>query len=222
MNIIRLNYIDNIDSVFKKEEFILSALNLSFLCFFFNKTITNHRKFIMWPDGIYGKFLTKSKKIPGSKLIQNLCLPSSIKNIIVIGSLNTKEKFFLKKKFNIKIQHRNLPIGKVEDLKKRIFINSSKDDLILITLPTPMQEEIAKYILNKFKIKKIICIGGGLAIASGSTADVPKFLSKLGMEFLWRLRTDKLRRLKRLFYTFFVYHYLNIFFIFKKIKFIKI
>lgn len=222
MNNIRLNYIDNINSVFKKKEFILSALNLSFLCFFFNKTITYHKNFIMWPDGIYGKFLTKSKKIPGSKLIQNISLPNSIKSIIVIGNLNTREKIFLKKKFNKKIQHRNIPTGKIDDLKKRIFIKCSKEDLVLITLPTPKQEEIATYILNKFKVKRIICIGGGLAIASGSIADIPKFLNKLGVEFLWRLRTDKLRRLKRLFYTFFVYHFFNIFFKSEKIKFKKI
>ena len=96
MNIIKLNYIDNIDSIFKKKEFILSALNLSFLCFFFNKTITNHKNLIMWPDGIYGTFLTKSKKIPGSKLIQNLTLPKNIKNIIVIGNLNIKENLLIK------------------------------------------------------------------------------------------------------------------------------
>jgi hypothetical protein len=222
MNNIKLNYIDNIDSIFKKKEFILSALNLSFLCFFFNKTITNHKNLIMWPDGIYGTFLTKSKKIPGSKLIQNLTLPKNIKNIIVIGNLNIKEKIFLRKKFNIQIQHKNLPIGKIEDLKKKIFINCSNDDLVLITLPTPKQEEIAQYIFNKFKVKRIICIGGGLAIASGTIADVPIFLSKLGIEFLWRLRTDTVRRLKRLFYTFFVYHYLIFFFISKKLKFIKI
>jgi hypothetical protein len=175
----------------------------------------------MWPDGIYGKILTKSIKIPGSKLIQDLILPRSIKNIIVIGNLNLKEKNFLKKKFNVKVQHKKLPIGKTEDLKRKIFMNYSVDDLVLTTLPTPMQEEIAYYISKKFKVARIICIGGGLAIASGSIPKVPKFLNKLGMEFLWRLRTDKIRRLKRLFYTFFVYHFLNIF-LSKKLKFIKV
>ncbi len=221
MNIIKLNFISNPNLIFRKKQFILSALNLSFLCFFLNKTIVRYKNLIMWPDGIYGKILTKSIKIPGSKLIQDLILPKSVKNIIVIGNLNSREKIFLKKKFNVNVQHKRLPIGKIEDLKKKIFMNYGNNDLVLTTLPTPMQEEIAYYISKKFKVSRIICIGGGLAIASGSIPKVPKFLSTVGMEFLWRLRTDTIRRLKRLFYTFFVYHYLNIF-LSKKLKFIKV
>lgn len=221
MNSLKLNYINNTNSIFRKNQFILSALNLAFLCFFLKKRILRYKNLVMWPDGIYGKILTKSIKIPGSKLIQDLILPRSIKNIIVIGNLNLKEKNFLKKKFNVKVQHKKLPIGKTEDLKRKIFMNYSDDDLVLTTLPTPMQEEIAYYISEKFKVRRIICIGGGLAIASGSIPKVPKFLSTIGMEFLWRLRTDKIRRLKRLFYTFFVYHFLNIF-LSKKLKFIKV
>jgi len=221
MNIIKLNFISNSNSIFRKKQFILSALNLSFLCFFLKKTILRYKNLIMWPDGIYGKILTKSIKIPGSKLIQDLILPKSVKNIIVIGNLNLREKNFLKKKFNVNVQHKRLPIGKIEDLKKKIFMNYANNDLVLTTLPTPMQEEIAYYISKKFKVRRIICIGGGLAIASGSIPKVPKFLSTIGMEFLWRLRTDKIRRIKRLFYTFFVYHSLNIF-LSKKLKFIKV
>jgi hypothetical protein len=221
MSSLKFYYINNANSIFRKNQFILSALNLAFLCFFLKKRILRYKNLIMWPDGIYGKILTKSIKIPGSKLIQDLILPKSIKNIIVIGNLNLKEKNFLKKNFKVNVKHKSLPIGKTADLKKKIFMNYGKNDLVLTTLPTPMQEEIAYYISEKFKVRRIICIGGGLAIASGSIQKVPKFLSTIGMEFLWRLRTDKIRRIKRLFYTFFVYHSLNIF-LSKKLKFIKV
>jgi UDP-N-acetyl-D-mannosaminuronic acid transferase (WecB/TagA/CpsF family) len=49
---------------------------------------------------------------------------------------------------------------------------------------------------NKFY--KIICIGGAVNMASGSEKIVPQIIEKFNLEFLWRLRTDTLRRLKRL------------------------
>ena len=61
--------------------------------------------------------------------------------------------------------------------------------------------EISK-INNYFKI---ICIGGGLGIAAGDIKMCPKIIQNLGLEFLWRLNTDTSRRLKRLFFTLFIY-----------------
>ena len=43
-----------------------------------------------------------------------------------------------------------------------------------------------------------MCIGGGLAIAAGDENVVPKFFDYLGLEWLWRLRYETNRRLKRL------------------------
>ena len=50
---------------------------------------------------------------------------------------------------------------------------------------------------------KIICIGASLAIASGEEKKVPNFLSNY--EFIWRLRTDTLRRIKRLLESLYFY-----------------
>jgi UDP-N-acetyl-D-mannosaminuronic acid transferase (WecB/TagA/CpsF family) len=47
-------------------------------------------------------------------------------------------------------------------------------------------------------MSKIICIGGGLRIASGSEKKCPHFFYNLGLEFLWRLNSDTRRRAKRL------------------------
>jgi hypothetical protein len=45
---------------------------------------------------------------------------------------------------------------------------------------------------------------------------------KIGMEFIWRLRTDTARRLKRLIYTFFIYQYMKLFSHSKQLRLIKI
>ena len=69
---------------------------------------------------------------------------------------------------------------------------------MLITLPTPKQEIIAEQVLKKYPMSKIICIGGGLRIASGSEKKCPPFFYNMGLEFLWRLNSDTTRRVKRL------------------------
>jgi len=53
-------------------------------------------------------------------------------------------------------------------------------------------------IRSKFDCVKIICIGGGLAIASGHEKKCPAILEKMGVEFIWRLRSETKRRAKRI------------------------
>ena len=73
-----------------------------------------------------------------------------------------------------------------------------KNSLVLLTLPTPKQEIISSEILKKYPFSKIICIGGGLNIASGSERQCPYYLSSIGLEFIWRLNDDTKRRFIRL------------------------
>ena len=53
-------------------------------------------------------------------------------------------------------------------------------------------------IKSKFNFAKIICIGGGLSIASGHEKKCPKWLDKLGLEFIWRLKNETRRRTLRI------------------------
>ena len=69
-----IRYIDRPNNIFKKEKFILSALNLAFLSYYFDKKIEFSRNLVVWPDGIFSKFFIVSKKIPGSQLINQLNL----------------------------------------------------------------------------------------------------------------------------------------------------
>ena len=95
-----------------------------------------------------------------------------------------------------------MPYAPIENLKK-VKINTNKNELIFITLPTPKQEELAYNIAKKNSNFKIICIGGSIAIASGDEKPVPRFLQNY--EFLWRLKNDFFRRTIRLFESFLYY-----------------
>ena len=99
-----------------------------------------------------------------------------------------------------------MPYGNIEEITKKKY-SIEKNQLVFITLPTPKQEQFAEHLSHNNKRFKIICIGGSIAIASGEERVVPKFIYYF--EFLWRLRYDTLRRLNRLFITFFYYIYGN-------------
>lgn len=217
MLVYKFNYIKNIQAIFKRENFILAALNMSFLAYFYNRAFTFSKYFIMWPDGIFGEKLLKIRKLPGSLLIKKIILPMHIKELVVLGNLSSKEKKFLILKFKKPLTHINIPISNIKKIIN-IFKNKSlpKNSLILITLPTPKQEQFAKFLIKEKKCKKIICIGGGLKIACEKKSILGEYLIKYNLEWLYRLRQESVRRFNRLIYTCLVFLYHT--FVTKKFK----
>ncbi len=188
----------------KKGGFILSGLNLAFIGFI--SKIEPDRSFKLWPDGLFGKIFTKKiNKFAGREILNNLekwCK----KEIVLVGNLNKKSiKFFKRKKIKI-IKYLELPVGSpeviIKKLKKNSFKKIKKNAVVIITLPTPKQEIIAKEIYCQNPKLQILCLGGALNIASGHESSVPKLLENLGLEFFWRLKTDPLRRTIRLIKSF--------------------
>ena len=163
-----------------------------------------NKDLINWPDGVFSKLYKKKlKKIPGRQIIKDLKINKVIKRIYVMGNLSPNGKKYLHNRFNLPIRHKSLPFGNFEEIIKDLNIKIKKTDLIFLTLPTPKQEQIANYLRLKNKYYKIICIGGSIGIVSGDEKEVPKYL--FYFEFLWRLRYETLRRLRRLLNTFYQY-----------------
>ena len=218
-NLIKL--ITNTNHLPYKKNFILSGLNLAFLGYLSAGLIKIEKQTYHWPDGIFYKrfFDSKIRKIPGREIISNLNLPDFIEKIYVFGTLKKNSKNFLEKKYNKKIIHIDLPFYNVVNLFNNFCkIHFEKNDLIILTLPTPKQEQFAKLIALNNKYYKIICIGGAISMASGDEKMIPKFFDERGLEFLWRLRTDTKRRIFRLIYTIFYYFLGEMTFLFKKIR----
>lgn len=194
---------NKLNTLYNSDRFILSALNLAFLGFLEKGEITINKFYYLWPDGIFAKFYNFKKKISGQQLIKKIYLNNkNISNIVILGNSSQKIEKFLTKKFKKKVKSINLPNAKVKKIIKELP-KINKKDLYLITLPTPKQEIIASYISKKYSYFKLICIGGGLAVAAGEIKSCPKFLEKIGLEFIWRFRTDFIRRLSRLIISFY-------------------
>jgi hypothetical protein len=170
---------------------------------FANKIIVNNHSYF-WQDGFFSKiFLKKYKKLPRRKLINTLKINNNIRNIHVIGNLSLNSKIFLEKKYKLEIKHTPLPFGNINNILQYVP-KTNQSELVFITLPTPKQEIIANYISKKNINYKIICIGGGLGMASKDERPCPTFIEKMYLEFLWRLQYQTLRRILRLFYTLYL------------------
>jgi UDP-N-acetyl-D-mannosaminuronic acid transferase (WecB/TagA/CpsF family) len=207
------------------KNFILSGFNLAFLGYLSSKKIKLTSSLITWPDGIFKKrfYGDDISKVSGLNLINSLKIPNKIKNIYILGFLSANSHQFLKKKFsNHQVIHIDLPFGSIENIYKQCPTNFTEEDLIICTLPTPKQEQVAELIEKNNKYYKIICIGGAISVASGDEKVIPKLFDTLNIEFIWRLRTDTRRRIVRLIYTFCFYIYAEMTFRYKKIKFRKL
>ena len=185
-----------------KQNFILSGMNLAFLGYYAKKILYPSNYIIHWPDGIFTQQIVNIKKIPGRDLLRKMKIPNYIKQITILGNISERSKLYMKKKFKKKIVHIQLPYANVSEIiKKRISLD--KNSLTFITLPTPKQEQLAIELSKKNKNFKIICIGGSISIASGEEKQVPRFMQNY--EFIWRLKNDFLRRIKRLLESFIFY-----------------
>ena len=216
---IEFKLINNINKL--NGNYIVSGLNLAFIGYYIKRTVSVNKDVYFWADGIFkSRFFGKeTKKIPGRDFVNLLEPNDKIKRIIVIGNSSVFQISYLKNKFaQMDILHIPLPFDSVQNLYK--FIPDLLDtDLILLTLPTPKQEELANIISAHQKYFKIVCIGGALLMSSGEEKPVFKILENIyGVEAMWRLRTDTLRRSKRLIVSFYYYLKGEIFGMYKNIK----
>jgi glycosyltransferase involved in cell wall biosynthesis len=217
----KITLVKNVSKIPFDRNFTLSGLNLAFLGYLNSGQIKLNKYLLNWPDGIFKRrfYGSNMPKVSGLNIITNIIIPNIIENIYVLGSLSKFSKEFLVKKFyNFKLIHVDLPYDTIENIYKSCPKNFTNKDLIICTLPTPKQEQLAELIAHNNKYFKIICIGGAVAMASGEETPVPKILDKLNLEFLWRLRTDPKRRILRLFYSFYFYIYGELSFRFYRIK----
>jgi hypothetical protein len=206
----KIKLITELSPSFFKYNFILSGLNLAFLAYLGRGHIKLSKPMYNWPDGLFFKILFPKKynisKISGRNLLLNLKVPNFIERIYVLGNLSSVSKLFLEEKFKKNIIHIELPYSSAESLSK-YCPDFNYEDFIICTLPTPKQEYLAEIISRKQKHYKILCIGGAAEMASGNDRPVPEFMEKIGLEFLWRLRKETSRRLKRLLITSFYFVY---------------
>jgi N-acetylglucosaminyldiphosphoundecaprenol N-acetyl-beta-D-mannosaminyltransferase len=86
---------------------------------------------------------------------------------------------------NIKFEIRNLKsISNIRILNK---INKYKPDLLLVAYGAPWQEKWLRAYSQELRAKVVMGVGGTFDYLAGKAKLPPKWMEKLGLEWLWRL-----------------------------------
>jgi UDP-N-acetyl-D-mannosaminuronic acid transferase (WecB/TagA/CpsF family) len=173
---------------------IYVALNLMTLSNI--KSFHNSRN-IYWIDGLLGKYYClfygiKLNKYPGRKFLAEV-LSINSNDLVLMGNKSNNEN--IDKRFK-----NHYPFSNFKEEINNFNLKSIKNEIIIISLPSPLQEKLS-HMLDASNT--IFCIGGALSMYGKSKLIPPKIIDLLGLEFLWRLNSDTKRRLKRLFKSLF-------------------
>ncbi len=181
---------------------ILSALNLFMLGF-----LKDHSRFpkhtLFWCDGLMGSMYLRAKgvkieQLRGVEMLKAILEAHKGKNVNVLGSCSENAFTRLKYMNLVVSRHFSLDAFDLESFEAASLVLNS--EVVIITLPSPKQELLAMKLaaLPSNAAVHFYCIGGALNMLANPEFDCPRVLQKLGFEFLFRLRTDTRRRLRRL------------------------
>jgi len=181
--------------------YIVAAFNLMMLG---HLTELIDERMIFWIDGIGANIALRGKisgglikKRPGVEFLRALIPHLSAQTISILGDNPVGFQDYLHKS-NVSIG-KSMPLPQFDTNKMEALDFSELAETIIISLPSPKQEILAKYLNNLYKgHKRIYCFGGAIGMIDNPMLECPKLFRKLGLEWLYRLRHDTRRRLRRL------------------------
>jgi N-acetylglucosaminyldiphosphoundecaprenol N-acetyl-beta-D-mannosaminyltransferase len=160
------------------------------------------------PDGVGLKIADpKLKIIKGRELFLEL-IKLAAKNrwkVFLLGGLGDEAEVAARKlqiiNSNLQIEYSKGPklnsgarplTGQEAELERKAIekINKFKPQLLFVAFGNPRQEIWVHDNLSKLNIGGAMCVGGTLRYLAGLSRLPPKFISKLGLEWLWRLVTE--------------------------------
>jgi len=161
---------------------------------------------IVHPDG-FGVFFA-SKFLYGGKGFKNRLTGSTFYQLLLEEGIKKKWKFFflgdtketLKRissvspELKIAGYHNGFEFNndKVTDM-----IINSNPDILIVGMGSPKQEKWIVNSKNNLDVKVIIAVGDGIKVFSGTKKRGPKFVQKIGLEWLVRLFFEPKRLWKR-------------------------
>ena len=161
---------------------------------------------IVWLSRLMGCALPC--RMAGADLFFELCKEASLRgfSIYLLGSTSdVLEKI----KINLKTEFPNLQIAGMysppykenfsEDENSEILrsINEAKPDILLVGMTAPKQEKWIYRNLDKLNVKVAIGIGAVFNFVAGTVKRAPRWMQKMGLEWLFRLIQEPKRLWKR-------------------------
>lgn len=148
------------------------------------------------------------EKVSGSDLFPNICKLASEKGYKIF-LLGAAEGVALKASENLKVKYSNLNIvgcyspnygfeKDKEEIKKIInLINISKPDILIVGLGAPKQEKFIFNYKDKLNVPISLGLGASIDFEAGNIKRAPKWMQKIGTEWLYRLMKEPKRMYKR-------------------------
>ena len=171
----------------------------------------------------YNEEFKDAEKLPGSEIVYDFCQyakDNSLRMFFLGGyeDSNADAVRIIKEKYGIEIEGYSPPYEKypfsenfINNCMERI--SSFKPDIVFVGFGAPKQEwfiEEQLKDLNTIGVKYIIGSGGTFEFVSGKIKRAPAWISKIGLESIYRLAQEiSIARLKRIFYSFRFYKYMN-------------
>jgi len=88
---------------------------------------------------------------------------------------------------------KSIRLGERENIRILNKINKYRPDLLLVAYGAPWQERWIAQNIDKLKVKVVIGVGGTFDYLTGKTRLPPKWMEKLGLEWVWRLYQEPSR-----------------------------
>ncbi|MED2737790.1 WecB/TagA/CpsF family glycosyltransferase [Bacillus toyonensis] len=156
------------------------------------------------PDGYGVVYLSKKQngnikeRVTGCDLFQQLCELSSLNNkkVFLYGG---KTGVALKAKEVLESRYPGLQIvGTLDGYEKdnRYIIdtiNKAKPDFLFVALGSPRQELWIKENMKKLNVSIFQGVGGSFDVVSGNLKRAPKWMQKIGLEWLYRVLIEPKR-----------------------------
>lgn len=144
------------------------------------------------------------ERVTGTDLMQKVCadIPPATR-IFLLGagpSIAEKAKSKLEKKYKCTIVGTDAGSAHPEHYHQlRTIINAAEPDILFVAFGAPKQEIwLARNLSHLTTVKVAIGVGGAFDFISGHVARAPKFMRKLGLEWLFRLVRQP-SRIKRIY-----------------------
>lgn len=155
-------------------------------------------------------------KLSGSDIVYDFCQWAKKNNqkVFFLGGKklsNIKAVEKIKNDYSIEIEgysppYETYPFSEMFTVDCYNKISSFKPDVLFVGFGAPKQEFYVEENLKKFQaigIKYIVCCGGTFEFVSGEIARAPKWISKIGLESIYRLfREFNIMRIKRILISF--------------------
>lgn len=171
----------------------------------------------------HNQYFKDAEKLPGSEIVYDFCQyakDNSYKMFFLGGyeDSNKEAVRIIKEKYQIEIEGYSPPYEPYpfsENFKKNCIsrIETFKPDIIFVGFGAPKQEwfiEENKELLKNYGVKFAIGSGGTFEFVSGKIKRAPAWVSKIGLESIFRLMNEiSIARIKRIFYSFRFYKYIK-------------